>query len=88
MNCIHIHAQPYEHADAYIIGTKQELANLITALQRALKLKSFGFDSCCADGEGYEIKIRVVDSLTNHQLPYTSESARDTREKIIRPEEA
>ena len=60
---MHIYSQPYEHADAKIVGNKEGLAKLALALTRAVlenKDTSTTEDVFATDGEGYEVKIIVL----------------------------
>lgn len=75
---LHIYSQPSWHLPARIYGTKADIENLITTLQRSLTEAPLdtGFvhgEFECADGEGYDVMVRVVDEEMMHQLkmPYT-----------------
>jgi hypothetical protein len=60
MKVIHIYAQPYEHAEAKIVGNKEGLIDLLKKITEAIQNGQSSLDNAwCTDGEGYEIKIIV-----------------------------
>ena len=66
---LHIYSQPYEHADARIVGNRAGLSRLALALSDAImgrRNTTTGSSSTqrdcvfASDGEGYEVKIIVM----------------------------
>lgn len=64
---LHIHAQPFNHAEAYIVGTPASLAALRDTITAALlRQEPESCGSYAADGEGY---TTVVIPLSSKTLP-------------------
>jgi hypothetical protein len=64
---LHIYSQPYEHADARIVGSVSGLMALYDAIVKALgstngEAATPEADGCvfASDGEGYQVKIKVL----------------------------
>jgi len=73
-----VHAQQFEHDDAYLVGTRESLTRLRDTIDAALGNKAQGKSSdslaefFTADGEGYDLYVKVVPSSVELglQLPY------------------
>ena len=84
---LHIYAQYCWHMDAAICGDVAGLTLLRDALNRALergfaRLPALENDAVfTADGEGYQVSIRLAtaEQFGKLRLPYTSDSAADVR---------
>ncbi len=63
---LHIYSQPYEHANARIVGNREALAALQRAISYALVMVPIGGmftayeDFFATDGEGYGIEIVLM----------------------------
>lgn len=78
---LHIHAQPMEHDQATIRGTREALEALQKALNEALTASPSNgrevglseFKTFTADGEGYTVKIEILPEgqMVEDPLPYT-----------------
>jgi len=76
---LHVYAQTNQNDDAYIVGTRNELAKLGLAINRALGNQSLGRSSdeveafVASDGEGYDLYVKVVPASVEKKLvlPYT-----------------
>ncbi len=84
---LHIYAQPFEHGEAWVVGTREGLEELRNALNRVLAVASpwpfdtiprdtsTSLDAETTDGEGYKTLIVVVDEKqlleSDTLLPYT-----------------
>ena len=86
---LHLHAQPYWHSDAYIVGTRGELESLLGTLKLALESGHSACQPFAQDGEGYTLHVLCVDgdASVEHALPYTDECALDQRENAVLPQE-
>ena len=84
---LHLHAQPWEHSDAYIVGTRQELMRLFAAAGVAVQQGHSTLTTFAQDGEGYTLHVLCVDgdATVQHALPYTDECAADKRENAVWP---
>jgi hypothetical protein len=69
---LHIYAQCFEHDEAYIVGTREDMQQLRDALDRALASNASSEQFFTSDGEGYSLHIQVVpESIeTTLCLPY------------------
>ncbi|QMI49728.1 hypothetical protein [Burkholderia sp. MBR-1] len=75
---LHVYAQEHEHDDAYIVGTREDLVALRDAIDRALAAKAEHcssdslMEAFAADGECYDLYIKVVPKSVQYQLlrPY------------------
>ncbi|WP_321820865.1 MULTISPECIES: hypothetical protein [unclassified Burkholderia] len=75
---LHVYAQEHEHDDAYIVGTREDLVALRNAIDKALAAKAEHRSSdsllaaCAADGECYDLYVKVVPESVQYQLlrPY------------------
>ncbi len=78
-NIIHLHSQCYEHDDAHIVGDAMALRRLRDAIDRALAEpgRAAPVGAFAADGEGYDIMIRVVEDMSDMRLPYAEEKCTD-----------
>ena len=96
MNLLHIYAQPWEHSDAWIVGTRDGLTALRDALTRALASERAEPTACLqfvTDGEGYACFIVPNDADWQSEKwmklyrPYTDETAKDHRkdEDVLSP---
>jgi len=89
MNRLHIYAQEWEHQKAYIVGSEDALNSLRDAIHTALREHtSESRVIFAADGEGYRVHFIALEDgqqWNRLALPYTDETARDTRENTIKP---
>jgi hypothetical protein len=75
---LQVYAQEHEHDDAYIVGTREDLAALRNAIDRALVAKAEHrssdccMEACAADGECYDLYVKVVPESVQYKLlrPY------------------
>lgn len=90
---LHLYAQSCEHDDAYIVGTRAELAKLRDSIDAALNHKEMGRSSdslsehFAADGEGYDLTVKVIpDSVkSNLMLPYAENIGRALGRDSLEP---
>lgn len=95
---LHIHAQPAQHDEAYIVGNRAGLLALRDAIDQALLTGEVttssspdGHQVMTADGEGYTVTVRCDNSAWNSPiwqvalLPYTRDRAQDRREHAVGP---
>lgn len=81
---LHLHAQQFEHDDAYVVGTRESLTRLRDAIDVALANKAQHKSSDAlaefftSDGEGYDLYVKVVPVTieTQLQLPYAESIGR------------
>lgn len=77
---MHIYAQHGWHGEALILGTREALANLREAIDRALADKNgeAKAEAIAGDGEGYAVEIRRVprSAVQHAKMPYTAKYAR------------
>ncbi len=78
---LHVYAQAFWHEESVIVGNREGLAALQSAIDRALQpgadWNGEQSEVLTADGEGYNVRVRrlddeVIDKLI---LPYTDEDA-------------
>jgi hypothetical protein len=81
---LHIYAQAMWHGEARIAGTRDELDNLIAAIQLAVKRGKATMRTYCIDGEGYDLNINCVIDATNLPVPYTDEMAQASTEAHLK----
>lgn len=77
---LHLHAQPIEHEQATIRGTRAALELLQKAINEALTASPSNgrpvglseFHTFAADGEGYAVKIEILpeEQMAEDKLPY------------------
>jgi hypothetical protein len=71
---LHIYGQENNHDPVFIIGSRQDLSNLMTAINKALYFPTKS-EHYVSDGEGYSVFIIALDKpeLNGEQihLPYT-----------------
>lgn len=79
--CLHIYAQPYWHAEAYIIGDRKALQLLRDSIDVALQSGNHSSQTFANDGEGYMLCVMVNEKMEDIRLPYTDEIAYDGRLK-------
>lgn len=95
---LHIHAQPAQHDEAYIVGNRAGLLALRDAINQALLTGEAttpssldGHEVMTADGEGYTVTVTCDNSAWNSPtwqaafLPYTRDWAQDRRDHAVRP---
>lgn len=87
---LHIYAQPAEHAEAYVVGTRTGLLTLRDAIDAALTndARATAVAECYAsDGEGYALRVAAVSQATMPYLavPYTDNIAAEQRKSAMRP---
>jgi hypothetical protein len=73
---LHVYAQYTSHDDAIIVGTKDAVARLRDALNRALESGESVVGSTTADGEGFQVIVKVRDADSYYErvgLPYTAD---------------
>lgn len=81
---LHIYGQLYQHSDCFLLATRDGLEALIKQLERARDYGTATGDYFTADGEGYTLRIAVVEEseLDTTRLPYMSNHSKDTRRGI------
>lgn len=68
---LHLHAQPWPHGDAWLVGDAAALESLRDAIGRALVAGSAAAHTFAADGEGYPVLVAVDDlAMGEPLLPY------------------
>ena len=91
---LHIYGQEHPHSDAYLVGTRAGLFELQKAIGQALdhgKGETIHKDGSIYvnDGEGYRVKVIMVDYLEPHclklALPYSSDLASEIRDNAVWP---
>lgn len=81
---LHIYAQECERDEAFIVGSRESLTRLRDSIDTALANKAVGKSSdalaefFAADGEGYDLTIKVVPSVVENDLllPYAESVGR------------
>jgi hypothetical protein len=71
---LHIYAQPFQHQEAWVVGTREGLTILRDALTKALETEGpVSTVSSTNDGEGYHVLIWAMPEEKAQQLrtPYT-----------------
>ncbi len=78
---LHLYAQPFWHAEAYIVGDREGLTALRDAIDAALDTGRGTASPFASDGEGYELEVLAVSTEDAWRLgvPYTDEMALDKR---------
>jgi hypothetical protein len=67
---LNIYGQTSHHSEAVIVGTHESLYKLAQSIIEAVALgKESSADFFASDGEGYEVIIRIVDSVGNMADP-------------------
>lgn len=81
---LHIYGQLYQHSDCYVLATKNDLKAFAEQLLAACDGKSVSSNYFTADGEGYTVRVSVVEDsdLDVTRLPYTSDQSVDTRTSV------
>ena len=88
---LHVHPQEFYHYDAYLVANREALTALKAGIEETLSSGNVSLEMSAADGEGYELKIQLIDKpiesddWKNAALPYSDEGARDERPNIIWP---
>ena len=88
---LHMHGQLFWHGEAYLVANRNALEDLKVAVDKALRDGTCSQDMCAADGEGYDLRIQLIDRAFDSEewqcaaLPYTEEDARDKRPDAIWP---
>lgn len=84
---LHVHAQPYWHAPAFIVGTREGLMELARILLNAVHDGKDSAEFMTSDGEGYSILVAKIKDVDFYKAitPYTDEVAGDNRENTIKP---
>lgn len=80
---LHLYAQPFWHAEAYIVGDREGLTALRNAIDAALETGRATALPFASDGEGYELEIVAVSTEDAWRLavPYTDEMAQGNQHK-------
>ena len=68
---LHIFGQPFNHADAWIIGDKESLVALRSAIDEAISGNISSCSHFAQDGEGYSIVVLNQQLTEADLLPYT-----------------
>ena len=78
-NVLHLYAQPYWHAEAFISGEREALMKLRDTITVALHDGLAACDLSAADGEGYSVHVVCMrpDDAERQSVPYTDECAKD-----------
>ena len=84
---LHLHAQPYWHSNAYIVGTREELMRLFAAAGVAVQQGHSTVNTFAQDGEGYTLHVLCVDgdASVQHATPYTDDCALEQRDNAVWP---
>jgi len=88
---LHIYSQDFYHYDAYLVANREALIVLKAGIEEALSSGDIALEMSAADGEGYKLKIQLIDKpiesedWENAALPYSDDSARDKRPNVIWP---
>ena len=88
---LHVHPQEFYHSDAYLVANREALAALKARIEEALSTGDAAVEMTAADGEGYELKIQVInkpiasEDWENAALPYSDECAQDKRPNAVWP---
>ena len=82
MNVLHLYAQPFEHADAFIVGDRDSLVKLREAIDDALASGSGFAHAFVNDGEGYSILIANDEDMLPMAMPYTNDERTEPIESI------
>lgn len=82
---LQIYGQPWEHAEAFLIGNREGLTKLKEALERALYIGEGIAGVFAKDGEGYEIVIEVIDKPWSDSFwsSLASSYTRDRKQKNV-----
>lgn len=74
---LHVHAASFWHDDAWIVGNREGLERLRTAIDRALAKGGAHADAFVNDGEGFHCFVAVESDADMDRLnvPYTDEIA-------------
>lgn len=79
---LHLYGQYQWHSPSRIVGTRDGLLALKEAVARCLEdRRPFEMQAFASDGEGYQITVEEVPSVTalaRRKLPYTAQFAKDT----------
>lgn len=77
---LHIHGQYAHHTDAYIVGTRDALLALKTAINAALNNDVGSANSYCSDGEGFSIYVIEIseESMKRAAVPYSADYAAES----------
>jgi hypothetical protein len=70
---LHVYAQPFNHAEAWLVGDREALTKLRDALNGVLGTKEpAGVQTYCMDGEGYTVMIVQAEAAQMEplMLPY------------------
>lgn len=79
-NVVHIYEQYAHHCDVIILGDKEGLRNLQNAVTQALDNPPDGkADVFCNDGEGYSIRVAMVNHIDDIPVAYTADYAADKK---------
>ena len=72
---IHVYAQPYHHADAFIVADAEGLKAISAACEQALKTVTSAVEAMVEDGEGYFVFVTNLEERDPKweqlPLPYT-----------------
>jgi hypothetical protein len=88
---LHVHPQEFYHYDAYLLANREALTALKAGIEEAISCGNVSLEMSAADGEGYELKIQLIDKPIESEdwqkaaLPYSNEEAQDKRSNIIWP---
>jgi hypothetical protein len=88
---LHVYPQNFHHSDAYLVANQETLVTLKAGIEEALYSGNAAVEVSAADGEGYELKIQLIDKpmesedWKNAALPYSDEAVRDKRPNAIWP---
>jgi len=85
---VHLHPQPYFHADAFIVADRQGLQSLRDAIDRAIEGGKSAALAFVGDGEGYTLMVIRDDEhprLMLNAVPYTDDCAVEQRGAAIWP---
>jgi hypothetical protein len=89
---LNIYSQECWHDNAYIVGTRDSIKELIKVLACAFRNTSEDgtaqADFFCSDGEGYTVHVVIASKETmdtKAPVPYTEEYARESRTTVVHP---
>ncbi|NMC34571.1 MAG: hypothetical protein GYA36_19285 [Veillonellaceae bacterium] len=90
MKEIHLYGQSHEHDEAYIVGNREALEELVRRIRQVLDYPPPAESLMAAftgDGEGFELRVVLTadGDMPNWLLPYYDEMALDPRADAKKP---
>lgn len=84
---LHIYGQLWQHDNAYIVGTEDDLKKLADSICAAIEKGHPCSDFFTADGEGFStyVSSKGEELMGQVKLPYHDVDSEDTRSNVIEP---